>query len=213
MYLSGSESEDEEKIVDKSKYNCPYYNKHTINSDVIEFAAMEPASKSYDKLFLKSESSTVVPSSVSNNYSMSARIQWKLYVPVTVKLLSYWKRTLPTYTLGKISFLRIKIVGYIVSVSHLNSLVVFNDHTAIAKWIMLKNQNLHVSDYYSIYGKLNEKGYIIIEHIKPCSSPEIFSHFFEVFSTFEPKEMEIPEITIEDESESDGGEFDELIIS
>ena len=213
MYISDSDSEGEEKVIDKSVYNCPYYNKHVSNADVIEYAAMESSSKWYDKLYLKSEFNPAVPNSVSNCYSMSLRIQWKLYIPVTIKLLSYSKPTLPTYTLGNVSFFRIKVVGYVTSVSDLNCLVIFNDHTSIANWILLKNQNLQVNDYYTIYGRLNEKGLIVIETIKPWSSDEIIAHFFEVFSIFEPKEMEIPEITIDDDSSSDGEELNDLIIS
>ena len=101
MYLSDSDSEAEDKV-DKSKYNCPYYNKHTNDAEVIEYAVMEPASKNYEGVLLKSEvnkegSKEPKKSLKTNNEIMakSIRVLSKIYTPITVKMLHLSKPSMP----------------------------------------------------------------------------------------------------------------------
>lgn len=108
MYFSDSDSSDGQSN-DKSKYNCPYYNKHRSEMEVFEFASMEPSNKKYD-LLLKSETENnheisndknegrLINEEIKENteqkerskaklYDKSAKILNKLFMPITAKML------------------------------------------------------------------------------------------------------------------------------
>lgn len=211
MYLSDSDSETEDKV-DKSKYNCPYYNKHTNDAEVIEYAVMEPASKNYEAVLLKSENNkedakeSKKTSKASNEImTRSIRVLSKIYTPITVKMLHLSKPSLPLVRVinlpddtGKenicdvdaevdstskrsILFGKVSLTGYITEIGHGGCTALFNDHTAACHLILVKPENFKLNEYYTIFGKVSDKGYVLVEWSQHVGVDRLISHFLNIF--------------------------------
>ena len=182
--FSDSDCEDilTDTKVDKSKYNCPYYNGYNNDEEITEYAIMEPeTSKNVLSNILVKNDSDVVN---LDPYQKSHKLLSKWYLPVTIAILHRSSPILnnllqidcaPNSELIDIEnqqnsselvkFGRINLVAYIVKISQDRCTVTINDHTNIKQCILLEDQMLRVGEYYDIFAKISEKGYIVIEYI------------------------------------------------
>lgn len=94
MYQSDSDCENyfTDTKIDKSKYNCPYYNGHENAEEVMEYAVMEPekSSKALSSMLIKNDEEIIN----ANPYEKSTRLLSKTYFPVTLAIL---KQTRPSF--------------------------------------------------------------------------------------------------------------------